>query len=121
LVNYHRKKDSVLTITSVGAGQKFGVLDLDGNNMVKAFREKNDNDGSMINAGFMVCEPTLFDYLHDDQTVLEREPFETLASQGKLDAYRHQGFWHCMDTKRDKDQLEEMWASGNAPWKVWDR
>lgn len=120
LLAYHKETGKTLTITSVGAAQKFGVLDLDDDSNVKSFREKSDNDGSMINAGFMVCETELFSYLKEDSTILERKPFETLASEGKLNAYRHEGFWHCMDTKRDKDQLEELWASGKAPWKVWD-
>ena len=119
LINFHKKNNKILTMTAVSAGQKFGVLDVDDNDEVRAFREKNDNDGSLINAGFMVCEPKLFDYLEGDNTVLEKKPLETLANEQQLMAYRHTGFWHCMDTKRDMDQLEEMWQSGKAPWKLW--
>ena len=100
-------------------GQRFGVLDLDDNGQIQSFREKNDDDGAMINGGFMVFEPGIFDYLQDDTTVLEKAPLENLAKDGQLMAYRHSGFWKCMDTQRDKQQLEAMWQSGNAPWKIW--
>ena len=101
-------------------GQKFGVLDVDGDNNINAFREKNDDDGSLINGGFMVMEPGVFDYIEGDATVFEKKPLEDLARDGQLMAYKHNGFWKCMDTQRDKMQLEEMWSKGEAPWKVWE-
>ena len=86
---------------------------------ITAFREKSDFDGSRINAGYMVMEPEVFDYIEGDSTVFEKEPLQKLSDEGQLMAYRHDGFWQCMDTKREKDKLEELWASGKAPWKCW--
>lgn len=88
---------------------------------MEGFREKDEADGSLVNVGFMVCEPEVFGYLEGDQTVLEKEPLENLSKDGQLMAYRHKGFWQCMDTLREKEKLEAMWESGQAPWKVWDR
>ena len=119
LTAFHKSHGKIATLTSVNMGQRFGVLDLDDNGQIQAFREKNDDDGAMINGGFMVFEPGIFDYLQDDATVLEKAPLENLARDGQLMAYRHSGFWKCMDTQRDKQQLEAMWQSGNAPWKIW--
>ena len=116
---FHRSHGKTATITAVNIGQRFGVLDLDGNDQINAFREKNDDDGSLINGGFMVLNPEVFDYIEGDKTVFEQGPLENLAKNGQLMAYRHEGFWKCMDTQRDKQQLEEMWHSGNAPWKNW--
>jgi glucose-1-phosphate cytidylyltransferase len=93
-------------------------LELSENN-VKEFREKYDGEQSWINGGFFVFEPAIFDYLSDDQTILEREPLETLAKENKLFAFKHDGFWHPMDTLRDRNHLEHLWDSGKAPWKVW--
>ena len=119
LAEFHKNHGKIATLTSVNMGQRFGVLDLDDNGQIQSFREKNDDDGAMINGGFMVFEPGIFDYLQDDTTVLEKAPLENLAKGGQLMAYRHRGFWKCMDTQRDKQQLEAMWQSGNAPWKIW--
>lgn len=119
LLEFHKRNGKIMTLTTVSAGQKFGVIDVADNDEVRSFREKNDEDGSLINAGFMVCEPKLFDYLEADSTVLEKKPLEKLANEHQLMAYHHEGFWHCMDTKRDMDQLEAMWQSGKAPWQVW--
>ena len=89
--------------------------------LIKSFREKNDDDGDIINGGYMVFNPEVFSYLtNGDETVLEKEPLENLAKDGQLVAYRHNGFWKCMDTQRDKMQLEEMWKTGNAKWKTWE-
>ena len=85
-----------------------------------AFREKNDDDGSVVNAGYMVLSPEIFNYLEDDTTVFEKKPLERLASEGQLKAFVHTGFWKCMDTKRDKERLENMIAEGKAPWIVWE-
>ena len=119
LAEFHKNHGKIATLTSVNMGQRFGVLDLDDNGQIQSFREKNDDDGAMINGGFMVFEPGIFDYLQDDTTVLEKAPLENLTKDGQLMAYRHSGFWKCMDTQRDKQQLEAMWQSGNAPWKIW--
>ena len=120
LLAFHKKHGKIATITAVNVGQKFGVLDVDGDNNINAFREKNDDDGSPINGGFMVMEPGVFDYIEGDATVFEKKPLEDLARDGQLMAYKHNGFWKCMDTQRDKMQLEEMWSKGEAPWKVWE-
>ena len=87
---------------------------------IKEFREKTEGDGNLINIGYMVCQPEFIDYIADDNTVLEKKPLEQAAQDGQLMAYRHEGFWQCMDTVREKEQLERMWASGQAPWKVWE-
>lgn len=120
LVTYHKEHGKIATITTVNVGQRFGVLDLDENGSIRAFREKNDDDGALINGGFMVLNPEVFDYIEGDSTVFEKSPLERLAKENQLMAYKHGGFWKCMDTQRDKMQLEEMWQSGKAPWKVWD-
>lgn len=119
LLEFHKKQGKIATLTAINAGQRFGVLDINDNNEIKSFREKNDEDGSMINGGYMVLEPEVFNYIEDDKTVFEKEPLERLAKNGQLSAYKHDGFWKCMDTLRDKNQLEEMWEKGEAPWKVW--
>lgn len=120
LLEFHKKQGKIATLTAINAGQRFGVLDINDNNEIKSFREKNDEDGSMINGGYMVLEPEVFRYIEDDKTVFEKEPLERLAKNGQLSAYKHDGFWKCMDTLRDKNQLEEMWEKGEAPWKVWE-
>ena len=120
LLEFHKKQGKIATLTAINAGQRFGVLDINDNNEIKSFREKNDADGSMINGGYMVLEPEVFRYIEDDKTVFEKEPLEKLAKNGQLSAYKHDGFWKCMDTLRDKNQLEEMWEKGEAPWKVWE-
>ena len=116
---FHRQHGKAVTISSYNVGQQFGVLDVDGGGLVTGFREKQDMDGSLVNIGFMVCEPALFDVLENDATVLEKAPLETLAARGQLQSRLHTGFWKCMDTVRDKNQLETLWAGGSAPWKVW--
>ena len=119
LEEFHRAHGKIATISAVNVGQRFGVLDMDGTGQINSFREKNDNDGGVINGGFMIMNPEVFDYIEGDTTVLEREPLENLAKNGELMAFHHTGFWKCMDTQRDKMQLEDMWASGKAPWKSW--
>ncbi len=94
------------------------MLEIGANGDVDSFREKNSDDKN-INCGFMVLEPQIFDYLDGDSTVFERAPLERLADEKQLVAYEHDGFWKCMDNQREKDLLEEMWKTGNAPWKVW--
>ena len=119
LVDFHRTCKKTATLTAVIQAQEKGVLDVGGNNAVRSFREKNRNDGALINAGFMVLEPQVFDYLDGDDCVFEKTPLQKLAEEGELMSYKHKGFWQCMDTKREKDFLEKMWSTGNAPWKVW--
>ncbi len=119
LTEFHMSHGKCVTLTSVSIAQQKGVLDIDKEDSVIAFREKDNEDGAVINGGFMVCNPGLFDYLEDDTTVLEKEPMRKLASDGELKSYYHSGFWQCMDTKREKEKLEELWASGKAPWKIW--
>ena len=120
LVAFHKSHGKIATMTAINAGQRFGVLEVGGDNTIHAFREKSKDDGSLINGGFMVLNPEIFQYIAGDATVFEKEPLETVANMGQLMAYKHDGFWHCMDTQRDKMRLEEMWASGHAPWKVWN-
>ena len=120
LIRFHQSHGKIATVTSVNVGQRFGVLDISENNQIMSFREKDQMDGSYINAGYMVLNPEVFDYIEGDETTFEKEPLEKLAKEGQLMAYKYHGFWKCMDTQRDKMQLEALWESGNAPWKVWD-
>lgn len=120
LVEFHQSHGKLITMSAYNAGQRFGVLDIDDAGQVKEFREKTQGDGNMINIGFMVCQPEFIDYIDGDSTTLEREPLERAAQDGQLMAYRHTGFWQCMDTVREKEQLEKLWTSGQAPWKVWN-
>lgn len=120
LTEFHRAHRKVLTLTAVTMGQQKGVLDMDRDNTITAFREKENSDGAVINGGFMVCNPEIFHYLKGDETVLEQEPMRELAGQGEMKGFYHAGFWQCMDTKREKEKLEKLWASGHAPWKVWE-
>lgn len=119
LLDFHRSHGKIATITAVTLGQRFGILDIDVNHTIRQFREKDVSDGSRANAGFMVLEPEIFGYIEGDDTVFEKEPLNELAQKGELKAYMYNGFWQCMDTKREKDRLEELWSSGSAPWKVW--
>ena len=119
LVQFHQSHGKLVTMSACNTGQRFGILDIDGTGLVREFREKTQGDGSLINIGFMVCQPEFLDLISGDSTVLEKAPLETAAKQGQLMAYKHQGFWQCMDTVREKDALEAMWAKGQAPWKVW--
>ena len=107
-------------MSCVHPNSRFGNLDVKDSGVVTGFREKKEEDAGWINAGFMVCEPGVLDYLKDDTTVFEREPLEKITADGQLRAYRHEGFWQCMDTLREKEMLENLWKSGHAPWKVWD-
>ena len=119
LVKYHKSHGKLATITTVNIAQRFGVMDITKEGQIKSFREKNDTDSSLINAGYMVMNPEVFDYIEGDSTVFEKGPLEKLAKDGQLMSYHHNGFWQCMDTQREKKHLEELWESGNAPWKVW--
>ncbi|MBE5830262.1 MAG: glucose-1-phosphate cytidylyltransferase [Butyrivibrio sp.] len=120
LVGSHMVSGKMVTMSAYNAGQRYGVLDINSENQITEFREKTQGDGNMINIGFMVCQPEFLDYIEGDDTVLEKEPLERVAKEGQLMAFKHDGFWQCMDTVREKEQLEKMWASHNAPWKVWN-
>jgi glucose-1-phosphate cytidylyltransferase len=119
LLEFHKSHNKLATITAVRPTARFGHLDLDGNRIVE-FSEKPQTSEGWINGAFFVLEPGVFDYIHGDQTVWEREPMENLAKDGQLMAYKHTGFWQCMDTLRDKNLLNGLWDSGNAPWKTWE-
>lgn len=119
LLEFHKSNAKLATMSAIKPESRFGVLDLDNNNQVMAFREKSDLDSGYINAGFMVLEPNVLDYISDDSVMFEREPMEKLAADGQLMCYKHNGFWQCMDTMRDKERLENLWAENKAPWKVW--
>lgn len=119
LVEFHKSHGKTATITTVNIGQQKGVLDIGSDNVIHAFREKSANDGAVINGGFMVLNPEIFGYLKDDTTIFEQGPMQTLAEEGQLMSYYHDGFWQCMDTQREMKKLEALWQSGNAPWKIW--
>ncbi len=119
LMEFHKKHGKIATISTVNISQSKGVLDIGDDGQVLSFREKSDDDGATINAGFMVLNPEIFRYLKDDTTVLEQGPMRELAKEGQLMSFYHDGFWQCMDTQREKQKLEELWATGNAPWKRW--
>lgn len=118
LVEFHREQGLLATVTAVQPSGRFGAMDIGGNQVLQ-FQEKPKGDGSWINGGFFVLSPKVFDYIDGDESIWEREPLERLAADSQLAAYKHDGFWQPMDTLRDKNQLEELWASGKAPWKVW--
>jgi len=118
LIKFHKEKKTIATVTSVQPPGRFGLLDIDGDKISK-FLEKPSGDGNWINGGFFVLEPKVFDYIEDDSTIWEREPLEKLAKEGQLSAYKHTNFWQPLDTLRDKNYLEKLWASGKAPWKIW--
>ena len=119
LLAFHKKHNKLATLTAVKIDQSKGVLDVSGDNAVRSFREKSIMDRPLINAGYMVFQPEIFKYLTDDSCILEQEPMEKLAADGQLMSFQHEGFWQCMDTKRDKNILEELLDKGKAPWKVW--
>lgn len=120
LVAFHQNHGKLATLTAVKLQQSKGILDIGGDNAVRAFREKSARDSAPINAGFMVLEPQVFDYLDGDDCVFEQAPLTRLAEEGQLMSYQHTGFWQCMDTEREKKELEQLWSTGHAPWKVWD-
>ncbi|CAM2916990.1 glucose-1-phosphate cytidylyltransferase [Rariglobus hedericola] len=117
-IAFHKREGRKATLTGVQPPGRFGALDLIGN-QVNSFQEKPDGDGSWINGGFFVLEPSVIDLIEGDSTTWERQPVEALARAGQLGIYKHAGFWQPMDTLRDKQLLEELWASGKAPWKAW--
>ena len=120
VIDFHKEHGRIATLTAVMQDQSKGVLDIGGDNAVKSFREKKLSDGSPINAGYMVLNPEVFDYIEGDSTVFEKEPLERLAKEGQLMSYMHKGFWQCMDNVREKDMLEKLLANDKAPWKKWE-
>lgn len=119
LLDSHRKHGKLATMTAIQPGGRFGMLEITENSQITRFAEKTKEDGGWINGGFMVLEPEVIDYIDGDSTTFEKEPLERLSAEGQLFAYRHEGFWQCMDTIRDKQQLEALWMSGKAQWKKW--
>ncbi len=119
LIECHKKSSKLVTMSVYNFGQNKGVIDFNPDGSVAAFREKSDMDGDLINIGFMVCEPKVFDYINDDITPFESGALAKLAGEGKVNAYIHKGFWQCMDTLREKQKLEKLWYSENCPWKIW--
>lgn len=120
LLEYHKAHGKLGTVSVYNFSQNKGVLELSGNGDVEAFREKSDQDDDMINIGFMVFEPALFDYISGDDIIFEKEPMNGLVRDHQLMGYVHKGFWQCMDTLREKEKLERLWSTGQAPWKLWD-
>lgn len=118
-LNFHKEHGKLATMTAIKPDSRFGLLDITEDKKVIAFREKSQIDSGWINAGFMVLDHKVLDYIADDTIMFEREPLEKLATDGELMCYKHNGFWQCMDTLRDKEGLEKKWGSGQAPWKVW--
>ena len=119
LISFHKEKKSLATLTAVHPPERYGVVNLS-EHYVTEFHEKHTSESSWINGGFFVFEPKIFDYLQDgDSTILEKKPLETLAKEQQLTAFKHTGFWHPMDTLRDKNHLENLWNAKKAPWKIW--
>ena len=119
LIEFHKSNGKNATLTAIQPGGRFGVLSLGADGHIASFSEKQKEDGGWINGGFMVLEPEVFDYIDGDNTVFEKAPLETLAKENQLMAYKHEGFWQCMDSMRDKTLLDEHLAKGTAPWIVW--
>ena len=119
LLKFHKNHGKIATVTAVNIGQSKGAIDLGKDGRIYEFREKADCDGTIVNGGYMVMNPEVFNYLGGDDCVFEKDPIENLAKDGQLMGYLHEGFWQCMDTMRERKLLEEMWESGKAPWKVW--
>lgn len=120
LIQFHRDQGKLATVTAVQPPGRYGALDLEGP-FVRSFKEKPKGDGGLINGGFFVLSPKCIDLISGDQTTWESEPLSTLAAQGNLTAFRHEGFWQPMDTLREKNLLESLWSSGKAPWRMWDK
>lgn len=120
LLTFHKAHGKIGTMSMYNFGQTKGIVDVGNNGIINAFREKSDFDGDLINIGYMVFEPALFDYIECDSTIFEKEPLMKLVEDGQLAGYVHKGFWQCMDTLREKQKLENLWESGNAQWKIWE-
>ena len=121
VVASHKESKKFATLTSIQPNGRFGSLEIEDDGKVLSFQEKPKGEGGWINGGFFVLQPEIFDYIPDrEDAIWEQEPLKQLASEGQLNAYMHHGFWHCMDTLKDKDELNKMWAENKAPWKVWE-
>lgn len=116
---FHKKHGKKLTVTAIQPEARYGILDIKNETDVEGFLEKPKGESGWINGGFFVCEPSIIDYISDDTTIFEREPMQKIAKNGQMKAFKHEGFWQCMDTIRDKTKLQEMWENGDAPWKLW--
>lgn len=121
LLEFHLSHGKIATLTAVKQDQSKGVLDIGGDNAVRRFREKNILDGTPINAGYMVLNPEVLNYIEGDNSVFEKEPLETLATERQLMSYIHRGYWQCMDSMREKIELDKLLSTGKAPWKRWER
>lgn len=119
LVEFHKNNSKIATMTMYNFTQNKGVVEVDSNGRIKAFREKSQFDNELINIGFMVLEPKIFDFIKDDNTALEKEPMENLVHIDQLNGFLHKGYWQCMDTLREKNQIEKLWLENKAPWKIW--
>jgi glucose-1-phosphate cytidylyltransferase len=119
LIEFHKQAGTMVTLTATQPFGKFGSLTIDSNSVVSSFLEKPKGDGRWVNGGFFVLSPKIGDYIKDDSTIWEREPLETLSREGQVSAFKHDGFWQPMDTLFDRNRLEQLWAGGSAPWKVW--
>lgn len=119
LLEYHKKNKKLATLTAINVGQRFGVIGMNKEHQITEFREKSTTDESVINGGYMVLEPEVFNYIDGDSTIFEKDPLENLAKDNQLMAYIHNGFWKCMDTQRDYLELQSMWEDGSAKWKKW--
>lgn len=119
LIKFHKEHGKKITMTTVQPEGRFGAVIIDNAYNVTNFKEKPKGDGTWINGGFFVCEPEVFNFIKDDNTIFERDPLEDLAKEGELFAFKHRGFWKAMDMLRDKQELEKLWNEGNAPWKIW--
>ena len=119
LIQFHKNHGKLATVTAAHPVGRFGLLDLDGDR-VTHFEEKTESIREWINGGFMILNPKVLDYIDGDETAFENGPLQKLSQDGELMAYRHSGFWHCMDNIRDKQTLEKLWDSGEAPWKIWE-
>ncbi len=118
-IEYHEKNGKKITMTAVQPEGRYGAIKMDAHNIVESFIEKPKGDGTWINGGFFVCEPSVIDEIRNDDTVFENEPLENLVQQRELIAMKHDGYWGCMDTLRDKKVLNNLWSEGKAPWKIW--
>ena len=120
ILKFHKNHGKTATITTVSLAQQKGVLQKDESGLITSFREKSEDDSAIINGGFMVLNPNIFDYITEgDATIFEQKPMLNLAKDGELMGFEHDGFWQCMDTQREKEKLESLWASGKAPWMRW--
>ena len=119
LVDYHKEQGKLITITAIQPVGRYGVININADDSISGFNEKPKNDNHWVNGGFFVCEPEVLDYIDGDHQMFEREPMERLAEDGKMQAYKHKGFWHSMDTLRDNQNLNKLWDTGKAPWKIW--